>query len=53
VKSGLYKVIEKLYPSKEDRIKVDSQLVKFKRAQGLFGIDMAIATRDTKQPGKF
>ncbi|KAJ0080482.1 hypothetical protein Patl1_24494 [Pistacia atlantica] len=50
VKIGLYKVIEKIYPDVETRVEVDAQLDKFKRGVGLFGMDMAIITRDKKQP---
>ncbi|KAJ0983728.1 hypothetical protein J5N97_011983 [Dioscorea zingiberensis] len=51
VKMGLYKTIEKMYPDLETRIKLDQQLEKFKRAEGLFGMSMAILTREKKQPG--
>ena len=51
VKIGLYMVIEKMYPNVETRIEVDAQIDKFKRAVGMFGMRMAIATRDKKQPG--
>ncbi|KAJ0094644.1 hypothetical protein Patl1_15636 [Pistacia atlantica] len=50
VKIRLYKVIEKIYPDVETRVEVDAQLDKFKRGVGLFGMDMAIITRDKKQP---
>ncbi|XP_031284359.1 uncharacterized protein LOC116143083 [Pistacia vera] len=50
VKIGLYKVIEKMYPDVETRVELDAQLDKFKRGVGLFGMDMAIITRDKKQP---
>ena len=51
VKVGLYKTIEKMFPSIETRIKIDQQMEKFKRGEGLFGMNMAIATRDKKQLG--
>ena len=51
MKVGLYKTIEKMFPSIETRIKIDQQMEKFKRGEGLFGMNMAIATRDKKQPG--
>ena len=50
MKIGLYKTIEKMFPNIETRIKIDQQLEKFKRGEGLFGMSMAIATRDKKQP---
>ncbi|XP_028122853.1 adenylate kinase isoenzyme 6 homolog HBR1-like [Camellia sinensis] len=39
-----------MYPDIEDRVKVDEQLEKFKKAEGMFGMSMAILTRDKKQP---
>ncbi|XP_039144882.1 uncharacterized protein LOC120282190 [Dioscorea cayenensis subsp. rotundata] len=50
VKMGLYKTIEKMYPDLATRIKIDQQLEKFKKAEGLFGMSMAIFTREKKQP---
>ncbi|XP_039123453.1 uncharacterized protein LOC120260074 [Dioscorea cayenensis subsp. rotundata] len=50
VKMGLYKTIEKMYPDLATRIKIDQQLEKFKKAEGLFGMSMAILTREKKQP---
>ena len=50
MKVGLYKTIEKMFPDIETRIKIDQQLEKFKRGEGLFGMSMVIATRDKKQP---
>jgi len=38
-------------PDIETRVKIDSQIEKFDRAEGLFGYSLAIATRDKKQPG--
>jgi len=32
------------------RVIINQQIEKFKRAKGLFGMDMAIATRNKKQP---
>lgn len=37
----------------ETRVKIDSQLEKFDKAEELFGYSMAIATRDKKQPSNF
>ncbi|KAL6505934.1 hypothetical protein OROHE_023313 [Orobanche hederae] len=51
VKVGLYKTIERMYPNIETRIKIDEQLEKFRRADGLFGMSMATTTRDRKLPG--
>ncbi|KAL6560933.1 Iron-sulfur assembly protein 1 [Orobanche hederae] len=51
VKVGLYKTIERMYPNVETRIKIDEQLEKFRRGEGMFGMSMATATRDRKLPG--
>ncbi|KAL6501599.1 hypothetical protein OROGR_026732 [Orobanche gracilis] len=51
VKVGLYKTIERMYPNVETRIKIDEQLEKFRRVEGMFGMSMATATRDRKLPG--
>ena len=51
LKVDSYKTIEKMFPDIEIRIKIDQQLEKFKRGEGLFGMSMAITTRDKKQPG--
>ncbi|XP_050217659.1 uncharacterized protein LOC126668510 [Mercurialis annua] len=48
VKIGLYTTIEKMFSDIETRVKVDQQLEKFKRGEGLFGISMATSTRDKK-----
>ena len=48
---GLYTTIERMYPDVQTRVRIDAQLEKFKRAEGMFGMDMAILTRETKQPG--
>lgn len=50
---GLYETIERMVPDRRTRFSVDQQLEKFKAAKGLFGIKMAIETRDKKQPGNF
>ncbi|XP_061358686.1 uncharacterized protein LOC133302887 [Gastrolobium bilobum] len=50
VKTGLWKTLEKMCPDIETRIRIDSQIEKFDRAEGLFGNSLAIATRDRKQP---
>ena len=49
---GLYKTIERMYPDVETRLEVDSQITNFKNAEGMFGLEMAILTREKKQPGK-
>ncbi|KAL6584924.1 hypothetical protein OROMI_004213 [Orobanche minor] len=51
VKVGLYKNIERMCPNIETRIKIDEQLEKFRRADGLFGMSMATATIYRKLPG--
>lgn len=48
---GLYKVIE-MCPDRAIRGKVDQQIDKFKRAEGLFRCEMAIDARNKKLPGK-
>ncbi|XP_028126576.1 uncharacterized protein LOC114323229 [Camellia sinensis] len=50
VKIGLFRTIERMYPDIENRVKVDEQLEKFKKAEGMFGMSMAILTREKKQP---
>ena len=45
---GLYTTIERMYPDVQTRVRIDAQLEKFKRAEGMFGMDMAILTRETK-----
>ena len=49
--TGLYKVMDKLAPEIETRVKIIAQLGKFDRAEGMFGYDLAVATRDKMQPG--
>lgn len=50
---GLYKTLDRLCPNLETRIKIDAQIEKFDKAEGLFGYNLAIATRDKKQPGNY
>ncbi|XP_012845516.1 PREDICTED: uncharacterized protein LOC105965507 [Erythranthe guttata] len=51
---GLHKTIEMMIADDtRTRILIDSQLEKFKRADGLFGLKMAKETRDKKQPSIF
>jgi hypothetical protein len=51
VQAGLIETIERMYPDRATRFKIDTQLEKFKRSEGTFGSDMAIHSRDKKQPG--
>lgn len=46
VKMRLYITLQTKYPNLKDRIKIDKQLDRFKRAQGMFGLDMASATTE-------
>ncbi|KAG4909263.1 hypothetical protein JHK87_055379 [Glycine soja] len=43
---GLYETIEKMIPDRRTRFLVHQQLDRFKTAKGLFGISMAIDTRN-------
>ncbi|RDX64150.1 hypothetical protein CR513_57326, partial [Mucuna pruriens] len=47
---GLYETLERMVPDRRTRFAMDQQLEKFKGAKGLFGMNMAIDTRDKKQP---
>ncbi|KAJ1378784.1 hypothetical protein SESBI_47483 [Sesbania bispinosa] len=47
---GLYETIERMVPDRRIRFGIDQQLDKFKTAKGLFGMSMAIDTREKKQP---
>lgn len=51
VKRGLVATIERMYPDHVTRFNIENQLEKFKRAKGSFGTEMAIYSRDKKQPG--
>jgi hypothetical protein len=51
VQAGLIETIERMYPDRATRFKIDAQLEKFKRSEGTFGSEMAIHSRDKKQPG--
>ena len=44
MKVGLYKTIDKMSLSIKARIKIDQQMEKFKRGEGLFYMSMTIAT---------
>ncbi|RDX66192.1 hypothetical protein CR513_55064, partial [Mucuna pruriens] len=48
---GLYETLERMVPDRRTRFAIDQQLEKFKGAKGIFGMNMAIDTRDEKQPG--
>ncbi|TXG48622.1 hypothetical protein EZV62_024497 [Acer yangbiense] len=50
VTSGLLLCIERLVPDVLTRCKIDDELVKYKRAEGLFGSAMAIRRRTEKAP---
>ncbi|XP_050263870.1 uncharacterized protein LOC126708093 [Quercus robur] len=50
VRVGLYEVIERMCPTTLERCRIDLQLEKFDKAEGLFGKEMAILTRTKKQP---
>ncbi|XP_061357381.1 uncharacterized protein LOC133301719 [Gastrolobium bilobum] len=50
VQVGWYTTLENMCPDIITRIKIDAQLEKFSKAEGLFGNTLAIATRDKKQP---
>ena len=52
VRLGLYEVIERMRPTTLERCRIDLQLEKFDKAEGLFGKEMTILTRTKKQPGK-
>lgn len=52
VMDGLYKCIQRLVPSVEVQDKITDELNKYRNAQGLFGIPMAVRQRKTKSPGK-
>ena len=41
-----------MHPDVETRLEVDAQIKKFKNDEGKFGLEMAILTREKKQPGK-
>uniref|UniRef100_A0A0R0FNV4 DUF659 domain-containing protein n=1 Tax=Glycine max TaxID=3847 RepID=A0A0R0FNV4_SOYBN len=43
---GLYETIEKMIPDRRTRFLVDQQLDRFRTAKGLFGMSMAIDTRN-------
>ncbi|KAK7395822.1 hypothetical protein VNO78_16393 [Psophocarpus tetragonolobus] len=47
---GLYDTFQRMVLDTRTRIRLDQQLEKFKGAKGLFGMNMAIDTRDKKQP---
>ncbi|KAF3966906.1 hypothetical protein CMV_009025, partial [Castanea mollissima] len=50
VRVRLYEVIERTCPTTLERCRIDLQLEKFDKAEGLFGIKKAILTRTKKQP---
>ena len=50
IKLGLYTCLQRMVSEVSDRKKIDVQLEKFKQVKGLFGIEVAILARNTKQP---
>ncbi|XP_030959124.1 uncharacterized protein LOC115981079 [Quercus lobata] len=48
VRVGLYEVIERMCPTTLERCRIDLQLEKFDKAEGLFGKEMTILTRAKK-----
>ena len=53
VKIRLFKTIEKIYPDIKIRAIIDLQFEKFRKAKGLFRMDMAISTKNKKQPDNY
>lgn len=51
-KGGYYTTLQMIYPKLENTIKIDKQMDMYKRALGILGLDIAIATKDMKQLGK-
>ena len=50
ITSGLYACIEKLVANQDVQDKIMGELSLYKRAEGLFGIPLAIRSRKTKAP---
>ena len=48
---GLYETFQIMVLDARTRVAINQQLGKFKEAKRLFGMDMAINTRNMKQPG--
>lgn len=53
IKEDFFKVLEKLLPAPEMRRDMTNQIVKFTRAQGLFGCNLAMEARETVAPGTY
>ena len=53
VENGLYDTIKRLVPQQEIQDKICAELDKYRKAEGLFGNDMAVRHRTTKSPGNF
>ncbi|KAK9268498.1 hypothetical protein L1049_000250 [Liquidambar formosana] len=51
--TGLYKSITRAVPSLTKQDKITEELTMYKRAESLFGIDMAIRQRKTKAPAEW
>ncbi|XP_027177656.1 uncharacterized protein LOC113776795 [Coffea eugenioides] len=50
IKRGLYDCIAKMVPESGERVKIDLQLDDFRHANGLFGHENAVLTRNKKSP---
>lgn len=42
-----------MYHNKENRVKIEEQIDRFKSVKGMFGHDMVVATRARIQSGKY
>ncbi|KAF2300711.1 hypothetical protein GH714_015284 [Hevea brasiliensis] len=51
VVTGLFQVVARLIPSKEEQDKIMAQLPFYQNAEGIFGMDMAIRNRKKVSPG--
>ena len=52
ITTGLYACIQRLVPSAEIQDKIMTELPIYKKAKGLFGIELAKRSRKTRAPGK-
>ena len=52
ITAGLYACIQRLVPSAEIQDKIMAELPMYKKAEGLFGIQLALRLRKTRAPGK-
>lgn len=53
VVKGLYECIMRLVPSLEVQNKIQNELVIYRKAEGIFGLDLAIRARKKLAPGNF